>query len=404
MYRSREGTPSTPLIVLAIGGLYVAQSVVGGITWTGLPAVMRERGLPLDQLGLLSLIALPWALKFLWAPAIDRYRLPASGRNRSRRVVLIGGGVSALGLALVGLLGLGHLPAVLAILTVIACAAATVDIATDGYAVETLPRTQHGWGNAAQVGGAYLGSAIGGGLFLVFVSWLGWQVGVWLMVGLILLLGLPFVTRLSFPAAERSHTPSLKFALARPEIRRGLLVAAIFVIAQKGGMLLLGPFLVDAGLSISTIGIINGVSSLFIGSAAALAGGASVRLWGARMVMLTALVMQAAALFFFSAFDLLGTLPTWALAGVAVLSGSAIMAFGFVALYAQFMAWSDPRQGGVDFTLFQSTDAALSMVGGLASGFLSAHFGYGVFFALAGSVAVIAIPLLVIITTAGEGQ
>ena len=105
-----------------------------------------------------------------------------------------------------------------------------MDIATDGYAVETLPRAQHGWGNAAQVGGAYLGSAIGGGLFLVFVSGLGWQLGVWLMVGLIVLLGLPFVTRLSFPAAERSHTPSLKFALARPEIRRGLLVAAIFVI------------------------------------------------------------------------------------------------------------------------------------------------------------------------------
>ena len=78
MGRSREGTPSTPLIVLAIGGLYVAQSVVGGITWTGLPAVMRERGLPLDQLGLLSLIALPWALKFLWSPAIDRYRLLAT--------------------------------------------------------------------------------------------------------------------------------------------------------------------------------------------------------------------------------------------------------------------------------------------------------------------------------------
>lgn len=120
--------------------------------------------------------------------------------------------------------------------------------------------------------------------------------------------------------------------------------------------------------------------------------------------MLIALVMQACALFFFSAFDLIGTFPTWALAGVAMLSGSAIMAFGFVALYAQFMAWSDPRQGGVDFTLFQSMDAALSMAGGLASGFLSAHFGYGVFFALAGSVAIIAIPLLVIITTAGESQ
>ena len=59
-------------LFLAIGGLYVAQSVIGGITWAGLPAVLRAEGVSLDRIGLVSLIALPWALKFLWAPAVDR--------------------------------------------------------------------------------------------------------------------------------------------------------------------------------------------------------------------------------------------------------------------------------------------------------------------------------------------
>ena len=63
-----ERGPSPARIVFAVGGLYVAQSVIGGITWTGLPAVMREKGMALDSVGLLSLIALPWALKFLWSP------------------------------------------------------------------------------------------------------------------------------------------------------------------------------------------------------------------------------------------------------------------------------------------------------------------------------------------------
>ncbi|TIU68618.1 MAG: MFS transporter, partial [Mesorhizobium sp.] len=49
---SNRAASSPAAIVAAIGGLYVAQSVIGGITWTGLPAVMRDQGLPLDRIGL----------------------------------------------------------------------------------------------------------------------------------------------------------------------------------------------------------------------------------------------------------------------------------------------------------------------------------------------------------------
>ena len=51
--------PSPAVLLGGIAGLYVAQSVIGGITWTGLPAIMREAGVSLDRIGLVSLIALP---------------------------------------------------------------------------------------------------------------------------------------------------------------------------------------------------------------------------------------------------------------------------------------------------------------------------------------------------------
>ncbi|WP_244439627.1 MFS transporter [Nitratireductor aquibiodomus] len=333
-------------IVMAVGGLYVAQSVIGGITWIGLPAVMRAEGLPLDMLGLLSLIALPWALKFLWAPAIERFRLPPQGRNRSGIVVMIGGGISVLALVIAGLVGLHSVPFIIAMLTVVAFAAATVDIAVDGFAVEALPRAQHGWANAAQVGGAYLGSALGGGLFLVLVSYLGWMKAVPLMALFLVALGAPFLFRMQFPARERPHTPSLKAALRRPEIRKGLLAAGVYVLAQKGGMMMLGPLLVDAGLSLETIGLVNGLTGLSVGLVAALAGGALVRRLGPRPVLVLALALQSIALGFFSLYDFFPGLPNWLLACVAVASGSAIMALGFVALYAQFMRWSDVRRVG----------------------------------------------------------
>ena len=107
----KPGTParralSSPLaVVLGVGGLYIGQSIIGGLTFIALPSVLRERNLPLDQIGLLYLAVLPWAFKFLWAPAVERYRLPPTGHSRSRSIVLVGGLISAVGLILSGLIG-----------------------------------------------------------------------------------------------------------------------------------------------------------------------------------------------------------------------------------------------------------------------------------------------------------
>ncbi len=392
---------SSPVAVFtAIGGLYVAQSVIGGITWAGLPAVMRDQGMALDHIGLLSLIALPWALKFLWSPAVERFRLPPVGRNRSGTIVLIGGLISVTGLFAVGALGPAMLFPVLACLTVVAFAASTVDIACDGYAVESLSKENHGWGNAAQVGGAYLGSAIGAGLFLVIVDRYGWQFGVWSMALLLVLLGLPFMLRArkATLVETRAHVPSLGAALKRPEIRRGLLAAAVYVVAQKLGLAMVGPFLIDAGLDLTTVGLLNGVGSMFVGLAAALLGGALIRRWGIRAVLVLAVVLQAAALLFFAAFHQFDAMPKAVLMVVSVASSSGIMALGFVALYAQFMRWSDPRQAGVDFTLFQCMDALVSMVGGIVAGYVAQYLGYGVFFACAGAIAIAAIPVIAMVS------
>lgn len=298
--RTAAAAPQT--VLLSIGGLYVAQSVIGGITWQALPAVMRAQGLPLDQIGWLALIALPWVLKFLWAPMVERYRLPLSGIDRTATVVLVGGLISALGLVAVGWLGLASLLPVMGILTLVAFAASTVDIACDGYAVQALARQDHSWGNAAQVGGAYLGSAIGTGLFLVLVDRLGWSVSTLIMAGLLILLGLPFMLwRVNVASmVDHSRAPALRVALRRPEIRRGLLAAAIYVAAQKASMGLVGALMVDKGIDLATIGIANGAGSMFVGLAAALAGGWMARVWGIRFVLVLALLLQSAAFGFFA--------------------------------------------------------------------------------------------------------
>jgi MFS transporter, putative signal transducer len=387
-----RGLDSPLAIVLAIGGLYAGQSIIGGVTFSALPSVLRDRGLPLDQIGLTYLAVLPWVLKFLWAPAIERYRLPSIGPSRSRSIVLIGGLISAVCFVLAAVIGPTSFAPLMAIFIVIAFAASTVDIACDGHAVESLSERYHGWGNAAQVGGAYLGSAIGSGLFLVLVARVDWIQAMIVMAVLLLLLGLPFVLSPAItPVEARSHRPSLRDALRRTEMRKGLALAALYAVSQKWGLAMLGPFLVDSGLDLDSLGIVNGAGGMILGFGCALLGGALVRSWGARAIMVLALVLQAVTLSGLAAAAWIGGASQLLLLGLALASSSAIMALGFVALYAQFMALSDPRQAGIDFTLLQCMDALVSMIGGIGAGWIAQHFGYSACFGLAAFLVILAI-------------
>jgi MFS transporter, putative signal transducer len=386
-----RGLGSPFAIVVAIGGLYVGQSIIGGVTFSALPSVLRDRGLPLDRIGLTYLAVLPWVLKFLWAPAIERYRLPSTGPSRSRSIVLIGGLISAFCFAVAAMIGPTAFVPLMAIFIVVAFAASTVDIACDGHAVESLSERYHGWGNAAQVGGAYLGFAIGSGLFLVLVARVDWGQAMVVMAVLLVLLGLPFVLSPASTAVDaRSHRPSLRDALSRSEMRKGLALAALYAVSQKWGLAMLGPFLVDSGLDLDSLGIVNGAGGMILGFGCALLGGALVRLWGARAIMVLALILQAATLSGLAAAAWVGEASQLLLLGLGLASSSAIMALGFVALYAQFMALSDPRQAGIDFTLLQCMDAFVSMIGGIGAGWIAQNFGYSACFGLAAVLVILA--------------
>ncbi len=124
-----------------------------------------DLGLTRAQIGLLSSVSLPWTLKFLWAPLVDRYAIPWPGRRRSWIIVTqlalagIFGALAAFAWRLLHAKGGGGLPpgtplllGVLALL--VAFLSATQDIAYDAYTVEFLRPEEHG---AAPASGARTG-------------------------------------------------------------------------------------------------------------------------------------------------------------------------------------------------------------------------------------------------------
>jgi PAT family beta-lactamase induction signal transducer AmpG len=137
---------STPARLGLLGSLYFAQGLPFGFFTQALPVLMRKSGHSLGQIGFSSLLALPWALKFLWAPAVDRYWDPRLGRRRSWILPLQLAGVAILTiLALSG--GAHSLRAIIVAILLLNLVAATQDIGTDGLAVDILAERERGIAN-----------------------------------------------------------------------------------------------------------------------------------------------------------------------------------------------------------------------------------------------------------------
>jgi PAT family beta-lactamase induction signal transducer AmpG len=127
-------TPSA-LTMLFLGfGSGLPFLLVGGTlsTW------LRDTGVALSAIGLISYASFFYVLKFLWAPLIDRYPLPFLGRRKGwlacSQLLLI----SALaGMALIG--PGSSLLLFVALAGVVAFAGATQDIVIDAYRIEVAP-------------------------------------------------------------------------------------------------------------------------------------------------------------------------------------------------------------------------------------------------------------------------
>ena len=395
----RERLVASPAtIIVGLGGLYVAQSVIGGVVFTGLPAVLRQNGASLNDIAFILLTVLPWSFKFVWSPAVERYRSPRSGRRRSREVVAIVGAFAVAMIVACALIGPGALLPLTVAMMAASFASATLDIACDGHAVESLAERNRGWGNAAQVGGAYMGAAIGGGLFLVLIDHLGWQPATLVMAGVLVALGLPFLlTPDRQHAAPEDRPPqSVMAALRRPEMRSGLLLVAVYVLGAKWASILISPFLIDSGLSLTALGTLNGIGITVSGLAGAFGGGWLVRRFGAFPIMSGALALTALGLAGFALAAVAGVKAPAAL-GALMLLGSLSFSLGVVALYSELMGRASLDQAGVDFTLFQSMDAIVSVVGWWLVSAVGDRLGFAVCFgaaAILGLAALVALPFL----------
>ncbi|ENM5724754.1 MFS transporter [Vibrio mimicus] len=373
-------TLSLKTLLPLMAGVYTIQSLIGMFSLQGIPAVLRSEGVPTSQIGLFYLTMLPWALKFLWAPYIEkiRHRGTTFAHHGGLIVMAQAGILLTLG-AFAFTSALTHQAWLFAGVLLLALLSTIADISTDGLAVDQLHSSQRRLGNVMQVGGAYLGALFGGGVFIYLTASVSWQNATLLLIALVALMSMPSIVLFSkhkFQTNSLSrHTPSLKTAFSNPKVTLGLLLVALFQSGTRGVQSMMMPFMYDQGLTLENLGLLvagGGIVTAIIGIGFS---GWLMKHVSAIQMVIGCLVLE---MFIYSGFALYSTSILQLPHGLETLYvfNAILTAAKFVALYTLMMEWSYGNQAGVDFSLFQSMDMLIAILMAMVCGWIITNYGY----------------------------
>src|SRR4028119_1986477 len=206
------------------------------LTSKTLQAWMSIEGVNLGAIGLFSLVGLPYSLKFIWSPLLDRFVPPFLGRRRGWLVLMQGALILAI--AAMALQQPRQALQFLAINAVlIAFLSASQDIAFDAYRTDVLEQWEMGAGAAVAVLGYRIALLVTGSLALILADQIPWQTVYLLMsglmvVGLLTSLWAPEPKEQERPPASLADAVSLPFIefFQRSGLLRGILMLVFIVL------------------------------------------------------------------------------------------------------------------------------------------------------------------------------
>ncbi|MDQ6646719.1 MAG: MFS transporter [Pseudomonadota bacterium] len=258
---------------------------------------LKQNGIVLRDITMIASAGMTYALKFLWAPLLDHWRLPIFSHLGRRRGWLLFAQLAVV----VGLLAMAWVTPVrlalfVAATLVVAFFGATQDIAIDAYRIEIAPIEEQGALVATYSLGYRIGLLVAGAVALILADHIGWS---WIYLMMALVMGIPIAATLSAREPELRARLPLRW---RDAMREGvidpfadffrrygwylagltLLFILLFKIPEQatiGGIM--GPFYRDMGFSKTEIGSITKIYGIWIGIVGVFIGGAAVARWGA---------------------------------------------------------------------------------------------------------------------------
>ena len=359
------------------------------------PAWLRDSGVSLAEIGLFSLVGLPYAWKFLWAPFMDRINL-SLGLRRGWMALAQGGLIASIGL-MGSIDPLTQTTWVATLAVVIAVLSATQDVAIDAYRRELLPDTELGLGNSVHVQAYRISSLVPGSLALVLADNLPWSQVFWITAAF---MGVGVVMSLSIkePVREQRPPSNLQAAVLEPFLeyvhRRGwqsLVLALAFMVLYKLGdnmaTALSTPFYLDLGFSKTEIGLVAKNAALWPAIFGGLVGGLLMIRLGINRALWLFGGIQMASILGYAWLAASGPI-LWMLAAVIAFEYLGV-GLGTAAFTAFIARESSKTFAATQFALFTALAALPRSLANATTGVLVEHVGWVEFFLLC---TVLAIP------------
>ncbi len=361
------------------------------LTISVLQAWMKDEGVDLTVIGMMALVGLPYTLKFLWAPFLDRFSLPFLGRRRGWMLI------AQLAL-MVSIAGLGQSdpvqnPWLLAFAAfLVTFFSASQDIVVDAYRREDLADEELGLGSSLYVNGYRVGMLLASGGGLIMADHMSFSLVYLIMAGC-MLPGVVTTLLTPEPATPAGIPTNMKEAVIDPLVeyfrRNGALWILAFILLYKIGDTMASamttPFYLDIGFSKSEIGAVVKLFGFWATIAGGLAGG---------LMMIQLGINRSLWIF--------GVLQSISTAGFAVLANvgysvpllSAVIAFENLssgmgtAAYAAFMASiTNKKFTATQYALLTSLMGIPRVLASAPTGFIAKNVGWEPFFVICALIA-----------------
>jgi len=358
------------------------------LTSKTLQAWMTVENVDLSTIGLFSLVGLPYSLKFLWSPLLDRFSLPLLGRRRGWLITL------QIGLLLaIACMGLQQPKQALQLLVinalVISFLSASQDVVVDAYRADVLKPLEMGIGTAVYVTGYRIALLLAGALALILADIVSWSVVYFSMAGCMVLgvLGTLFAQE----PEELNPPTSIKEAVILPfgeffqrqGLFQGFLILLFIVLYKLGDAFVNNmstSFLLQTGFTQTDIGTIQGGMGLIATIIGTLAGGALLSQIGINRSLWIFGILQALSNLSYLVLASVGKNYQFLLAAINIENFCA--GLGTAAFVAFLMSLCEQRFSATQYALLSSFMAVSRDILVAPAGALAKSTGWSFFFVI----------------------
>lgn len=361
--------------------LYIAQSIPMSFFSTVIPVMMRQENFSLASIGLLQLIKLPWILKFLWSPLVDRNCVTVS---HYKKWIFSSELIYAVLIFSVAFLDFKENFTTILVLVIISfVASATQDIATDALAVLSFSRKDKSLVNSMQSMGSFAGAMLGGGALLLLFKQIGWNsllpcLAVFVIIALAPLLFNKEIAIKEKSPAQKAKRTDFYYFFTQKGIWKQIIFLFLYYAGLIGILAMLKPYMVDLGYNMQEIGIMSGVAGTSVAFVSSFTGGFILRRIGRYRSRILFSVSILLATLYFMCLSYCTPTTLMLYIGIFLLWGS----YGMATIVVYTTAMDCVREGreGTDFTIQTVITHLSGMCMAIVSGKIGDHAGYhGVF-------------------------